>query len=468
MKDRGENIWLKNLPVHTSPEGMWERIENRMDNNLANERFQARLAGLPEHEPPFSLWARIEQGLARRRVVRLGLIASGIAATLLIAFALNGVLLPEPTKNHTVRSLAKGPTEHLSPEINNGAPNRTGTFAIPDQKKQKIATTPEMHPASADLIVRKQSASTIYYNDIPQDISIPQDYPKPEGISIAMLPLKMKPATLRNGEKAPLSPNITTTNPGKNIPKNDTLLAWILARNSKDNSPPPPSHATTRESKGVSIGFNYLPEPMSKSDYASSAYQTFALMAQYQMPSVDLRMGLGISYQSASMEYKTEYLSLSNSNGYGNDTIIINGSTVIGSVVNAGAVDILGNERASFLYYTIGAGKRIYSNKRISTTLRGGAGFSLLLTNQHKISGPVYDALKSQSNTYFRNTESNIPVINQTHFDLVTGFDFNYRLYKKWSLSIEPTLKYYFNPIYNGNNSKPFSTGLRTGILFKL
>ena len=81
MKENGENMWLKNLPTHAPPEGMWERLEIRMDNNLANERFRAQLVGLPEHEPPFGLWVRIEQGLTRRRVLRIGFIASGIAAT---------------------------------------------------------------------------------------------------------------------------------------------------------------------------------------------------------------------------------------------------------------------------------------------------------------------------------------------------------------------------------------------------
>ena len=468
MKENGENMWLKNLPTHAPPEGMWERLEIRMDNNLANERFRAQLAGLPEHEPPFGLWARIEQGLTRRRVFRIGIIASGIAATLLTAFVLNGLLLPEPTKIQTAQSIAKGPIENRSSEIDAGTPKQNGTFDITGVGKQKTAAPKEILPTSLYLIGRGQSTSALQDNHIQQDITFPSDYLKLQRISFVMLPLKMKDAMLPSVEQHSLSLISTRSERDKKITMNDTLSTWLLARNSKDNFPPPPTPAATKQSKGVSIGFNYLPEPMSKSDYGSSAYQTLALMAQYQMPSVDIRTGLGISYQTTPIEYSADYVSFSSSSGKGNDTIINNGITIIGTLEDAGTVNISGKERSSFLYYTIGAGKRIYSNKRISTTLRAGAGFSLLLTNQDKQNGPVYEALRNQSNTFFTNTESNIPNINQTHFDLVTSFDFNYRLHKRWSLSLEPALKYYFNPIYNGKNSRSFSTGLRTGILFKL
>jgi len=468
MKENGENMWLKNLPAHTPPEGMWERIETRMDNDLANESLRAQLTGLPEHEAPFGLWARIEQGLARRRAVQFGVIASGIAASLLLAFVLKVLILPEPTNNQPVQAKAKGQIVNPSPGINIGTTNKTGTFAISVQKKQKSDTPREISQTSANLTGTEQSTYTVQYSDKLQDISIPADFSKLQGILSAMLPLKMESVIQSTREVASLSPNVTKTDAAKNITKNDTLTEWLLARSLKDNFPPPPSPAFTNQPKGVSIGFGYFPESMSKSDHGSSAYKTFALVAQYQMPSADFRTGLGISYQSVPLEYKTDYISFSTTSGYVNDTIINNGDTLFGALLDAGAVNISGIEHSSFLYYSIGAGKRIYSNKRISTSLRVGAGVSFLLSNQHNPSGPVYDALKNQSNTIFSNTESNIPDINQTHFDLVTGFDFNYRLHKRWSLSIEPILKYYFNPIYNGSNARSFSTGLRTGILFKL
>lgn len=457
MKENGENMWLKNLPAHTSPEDMWERIETRMDNDLANEHFRTQLASLPEHEPPFGLWTRIEQAIARRRILRLGLIASSIAATLLIAFVLKGFLLPEVTKTLPVRSLAKGSIENRVAEVNIGTSVRTRTSLMTEQGKRKIVSPQEKLAASSYLIEREKSTTTIQYNNKFEDISFPAEFSYPQEKTFAMIPLERKPIQLYSDEQAFHLPNNSNTVAGKNIPKNDTLSAWLLARNSKDNFPPPPSRSFTSAQKGISLGFNYLPEPMLKSDFGSSAYQTFALMAQYRMRSIDFRTGLGISYQSTPIDYRTDYFSISSTGGHGKDTII-----------NKGSLDISGKEHSSFLYYTLGAGKRIYSNKRISTTLRVGAGFSFLLTNQDKLSAPVYDALNRQANTYFSNTQSNIPDINRTHFDMITGFDFNYRLLKRWSLSIEPTLKYYFNPIYNGNNIKTFSTGLRTGILYKL
>ena len=455
MKERGENTWLKNLPVHTPPEDMWEGIENRLDNGIASEHFRAQLAGLPVHEPPYGLWASIEKGIASRRVKQLGLIASGIAATLLLAFILKGVLLTEPMRTESVGSLAKAQKETRSPEIKTSLQAQTVVVSVPAIKK--IDKRNEMPFVKAAIYDNEHLLSSAHNHNKYRVISILSDSSGPEKSDYSIVSLKMKSSEISGTAIDIIPPAITATFQGKDIQKKDTISTWLLASNPIDDYPPPPNTAVTNNRKGISIGFNWLPEPTEKSVYGSSTYQTFALMAQYQLPSVELRTGLGISYQSAPMGYKTDYSFLDHTFGSGKDTIL-----------NAGSIDITGKERSSFLYYSIGAGKQIYSNKRISTSLRVGAGFSLLLANKNELSGPVYNTIRKQSNTSLNNTESNIPDINQTRFDLVTGFDFNYRLIKRWSLSIEPTLKYYFNPVYSGSAARSFSTGLRTGILFKL
>jgi hypothetical protein len=467
MKVKGQNKWLGNLPAHTPPDGMWERIEIRMDEDLLNERFQARLAALPEHEPPFVIWTRIEQTLTHRRFVRLGIIASGIAATLLLAFMLNGLFLPGPLQPGR---LLTNRSEHRPMEMNRSTSKQNGIIdnqenlklntgiirpegnsTQSDGERQKNSPQREIPVAGTGLASREKSTA-LQVGNLPLDILFPADHSSlKEGIG-SIQTLIMKPAALDIAKQYALPNRGTLMDTHMQSSKNDTLSAWLLARNTKDDFPPPPSPSSASKPGVVSLGFNYLPEPSMRSDNRSTAFQTFALMAQYQLPSVDVRTSLGISYQASPVEYRADYVSVNSAS----------------AVIDKGSLDISGKERSSFLYYTLGAGKRIYTNKRVSTTFRVGAGFSLLLNNQHHISGPVYDALKSQSNTYFTNTESNIPDINQTHFDLVTGFDFSYRLHKRWSLSFEPTLKYYFKPVYNGNNSRSFSTGLRTGVLFKL
>ena len=468
MKDNGENKWLKNLPSHTPPDETWAGIVNRMDINLANEQLKTQLTGLPVHEPPVNLWARIEQKIASRRMLRVGFIASGIAATLLLAFILKSVFLSEPTNTQPASLLVRNSTEKHSPKLNSGTISRERTFAIKNKARRKIATFNNIPLAISDSTEKALLTTVPQSKENISEILLVKKYAEFQDNSPNLQVLKIKPSALITGNNLSLSSITKASAPVKNNPVTDTLTTWLLARNSKDNFPPPPKPDISNHSKGISIGFNFLPEPMSKSEKGSLAYQTFALMAQYQLPSVDFRTGLGISYQSAPMAYSADYISFDSSPGYVSDTIINNGDTLVGAVMGAGTVNMSGKERSSFLNYSIGAGKRIYSNKRFSTSLRIGAGISLLLNNQNKLSGPAYDALKNQSNTLFSNTQSNIPDIKQTQFDLATGFDFNYRLHKRWSLSVEPTLKYYFNPVYEGGNSRSFSTGLRTGILFKL
>jgi hypothetical protein len=469
MKENSENIWLKNLPSHSPPEGMWEKIETRMDNALSNERLNAKLAGLPVHEAPLKLWSLIERSLVHRKFLRIGFITAGIAATLLLAFILRGLILPENATEQNVISKGNTPTVMRLPNTDNMIPAQKGMSTDSVQAGQKIKSNPEILPSSKNLTFKNKSTTTLHSIDFREDIPVLAGNRLLPGKTYDFLPMKQKVATGYLKEQSSLSLFIPQTVTSNAIPETDTLTAWLLDRNLKNNFPPPPSAVYPNKQKGASIGVIYLPEPMSKSDMGSSAYQTFALMAQYQMPSINFRTSLGISYQASPMEYTTDYRTINTGAGYTMDTIVSNGDTIIGTLVGLGDVSISGKQRSSFLYYSIGAGKRIYSSRRISTSLQVGAGFSYLLDNQNKLSDPsFYDAVLNQPNTYISNSESNIPVINQTHFDLVTGFDFNYRLHKRWSLSIEPTLKYYFNPIYKGSNSSSFSTGLRTGILFKL
>lgn len=467
MKEKGENIWLKNLPAHTPPEGAWEHIEAGLDNMLASERFLSQMAGLPEHKAPAGLWSRIDQNLARRRFARIGFIASGIAATLLIAFILKGLLISEQIKEPQVYSHTKIPAHSHSSVTKTGSSAKAGTPSLDSLVKQRNPMITMASPGVTILPKREKATNFVQINNAEPGKSSSTDFlPMPE-FSNDVLSLKARPINLQSGGQITLNSGHADANPVSSFSPADTLTAWLLDRNAKINYPPPPIAINSNERKGVSLGVNYFPEPMSKSDYAS-AYQTFALMAQYQMPSMDIRMGLGISYQSSAMEYSADYKTINSGFGQNTDTLISNGDTIIGYLSGIGEINISGKERASFLNYTIGAGKRIFSSKRFSTSLRVGAGFSLLLDNQNKLNNSSFDPILNQANTYVSNTKSNIPDINQTHFDLITGFDFNYRLHKRWSLSLEPTLKYYFNPVYNGSNSRSFTTGLRTGILFKL
>ena len=468
MNKNGKNIWLKHLPEHAPPESMWDQIESRMNNDLVNERFQTKLAALPEHEPPFGLWTRIEHGLVRRKALRIGFIASGIAATLLLAFVLRGLLLPESMKPRPSGLLTMEMPAHVAPQNKMNTPNRNEAFVPADQERQKTETRPESLNAIAGKPDREILSAPGDHHDIPFKNFLPAANSRQAFIPFAIHPLQMKPSAVNSEVLSTRLPVTALAVNSRQMNQKDTLSAWLLERNLKNALPPPPAHAITNQSKGMSVGVNFLPEPSIKSADGATAFQTFALMAQYQLPSIDLQTGLGISYQSTPVEYKTSYASFNSALAGGSDKFINNGDTLRAAMVSSGSIDISGKERSSFLYYTIGAGKRIYSSKRFSTKLQVGGGFSLLLNNQPRVSGPLYEALSNQINTFFGKTESNIPAINRTHFDLFTGFNFNYRLYTRWSLSIEPTLKYYFNPIYNGSNARSFSTGLRTGILFKL
>lgn len=448
MKDTGKNMWLENLPRHSPSEDLWNKIEARLDQNLAGERFQQQLAGLPDHQPPFALWSRIEQQLARNKVFRIGYITASIAATLLLAFMLRGLLIPEVKKNATYVAPGIAKTEK----------------SMPIEKTSKEARV-------EFSTTKKEIAELQFSTVVPADFFIAETVIVTEANTTArefdfIAPLKMLRLSPGNGLSSPEMPVLKPTTVTNSYTGSDTLRAWLLARNA-DKTAPPPLPKIAYQPKGFSLGLEYLPEPVSNPQQGSSLYHTFGLLAQYQAPAIEFRSGIGISYYSIPADYSAQYLSFSNtSTGY--DTIVNYGDTLFGLVDGIGGINIYGSEQSRFFNYSLGAGKRIYSRDRFSATLQVGAGFSLLLSESDNLQGSTYEALKKQGNTYFNTVESNIPEINRSRFNLLTGFDVNYRLLKKWSISIEPILKYYFDPIYNGRNSKTFSTGVRTGILFKL
>jgi len=459
MKETGENMWLNNLPRHSPGQDLWEKIESSLDNEFSQERYKQQLAaGLPEHQPPFTLWARIEAQLARRKAIRIGYITASIAAVLLIAFVLGSVLISEIKRSGTSVSPIATKTDNRIP-------------AEKISKKKNVSSISLVNKR----IPRQQNPSVITDDSTEEAERTPvPELPETTDVSAKLLPLTMLPVAPGNGTDKPELPIAESAIASVPLAVSDTSGAWLMAR-AMNNPAPPRLPKTINSRKGFSLGFDYLPEPVSNPENGTSLYQTFGLLAKYEAPDIELRSGIGISYYSVPVGFSTQYLSISNSSNSPGvfDTIVYNGDTIYAAEAmtkGINGIDIHASERSKFLNYSLGAGKRIYSDKKLSATLQVGAGFSFLLSEENNLQSIASDVIKNSHNAYsnINSIESNLTDINQTRFNLLTGFDFNYHLLKNWSISVEPTVKYYFSPIYNGRNSKTFSTGLRTGILFKL
>jgi hypothetical protein len=450
MKDTGKNTWLDNLPLHSPPENLWANIEARLDMESGQEEFGQRLAGLPLHQPPAFLWNRIEGKLYRGRERRISYFASAIAAVLFLAYIIHGLIIPEVKKNSYSLKPAFAKTEKHIPAVNT--------------KKQESSVIPELKKQ----IPKQQSNPVLLTDSNPMEIPMSTDNYSAKREFAFIHWLRMLPVSPENGlAKAELPKreiSVITDFATADGKRPGTPTPWLPAGNT-ERTAPPPLLKKVFPNKGFSLGLDYLPEPISNPDKGSSLYQSFGLLAKYQATVVEFRSGIGISNYSIPADFSANYYSLSTSSGV---TVLANGDTIIGLVDGIGGINIHGVEHSSFLNYSLGAGKRIFSNKNLSATFQVGAGFTLLLSESNNLKNSVYDALKNKSNTFINSTESNIPEINRSRFNLLTGFDFNYRLLKKWSIAIEPTFKYYFDPIYYGRNAKAFSTGVRTGVLFKL
>lgn len=457
MKDTGKNMWLGNLPEHSPPQDLWDKIEAGLEMESGGVQLQEQLAGLPIHEPPISLWGRIEAQLARRKVMRIGYIASAIAATLFMAFIIRGLLIPEVKNNNTSVAPLVAKTEKIIPVERTTKQDRV---ELSEAKKQiiKRRSIPLFTAFPVDSLITKTS--------VPEEISVISEFTYISPLEITSVSQETQ---LAQAEKPDIRPTTVTNYLTDNLEEPDTLTTWLLARNI-EKAPPPPLPKIIFQPKGFSLGLDYLPEPISNPDEGTSMYHSFGLMAQYHAPAIEFRSGIGISYYSIPAGFSAQYISVNKTSAdpTSYDTIVNYGDTLVGLLEGIGGINIYGREQSRFLNYYLGAGKRIYNKDRFSATLEVGAGFSLLLSESNNLQGSTYEALRNDANNYFNNVESNVPDITRSRFNLLTGFDVQYRLLKKWSISLEPTLKYYFDPIYKGPNSKTISTGLRTGILFKL
>lgn len=100
---------------------------------------------------------------------------------------------------------------------------------------------------------------------------------------------------------------------------------------------------------------------------------------------------------------------------------------------------------------------------RFSAGFRVGPILSVLLKTNNLT--PAYDPGRDRIIMVNNITPERISL----NWQLMGGINFSYRLYKQWSLSLEPEFRYYFNSVYekSGYSPKPWSVGIRTAIIYE-
>lgn len=93
--------------------------------------------------------------------------------------------------------------------------------------------------------------------------------------------------------------------------------------------------------------------------------------------------------------------------------------------------------------------------------------------------GPIISFMMTESADYaFNQDGADIMGINNkpadrvsTNWQMMLGVGLNYKINNNISFALEPRVKYYFNPVYDGTQvkkSNPFAVGVQTGLIFGL
>jgi cytoskeletal protein RodZ len=118
-------------------------------------------------------------------------------------------------------------------------------------------------------------------------------------------------------------------------------------------------------------------------------------------------------------------------------------------------------KRYTYLQVPLILGYEFWSNRWLSMGVRGGAVMSVLLKTQN-ISGS-YDAGKDSIITINDISPDRI----RLNWQAVMGINASFRISRRFSIELEPEIRYYFNSVYESSEitKKPWSVGIRTAFI---
>ncbi len=360
-----------------------------------------------------------------------------------------------------------GSNDHLT------SPN-THTISIPSEKNP----VNQAESAETQNISRSQSnQSNLYQETLRKDAvqttsdgiteSLPDDYQTNEpqvplnfhekrfSVSISRIPILSSQVELRS--------SLSRSNP-PGMDRQDRMRHEDIRMNKDDY----------RKPVQFSAGLYFLPE---WSDYGSlsgalqSGY-TQEIMACVQIGNFMLRPGLEITRSQDNGNYEVNYSKFemtgyylgTNFENWGNPS-----DTMSYVLDEHGLYDtVFYNESYrtdntyTYLQIPLQVGYKFLKHKRFSMAVSGGPCLSLLLNE--KKSDPAFSDFAAE----------NIMMVDQTpekkysNWQLLLGLSSQYMITGKFSLSVEPTYRQYFQSTYDGNGSgrPPYSFGVRAGLSY--
>ncbi len=423
------------LPVHRPDTDLWDRIGTKLDEQSAGT-YRKAIAGLPVHKAPAGIWESIEKRLAQRKY-RLVLAWLGIAtAASLAIFAIIKIpfgTIPETGDKSTTITKA-----HVNPDATGSRKNipveakSSQVPVVAISETQQKAT--DVHQKSEDkLRLSSINAAPITRTSIAE-LAIHQaikiNYISP----LRQISAAKQPVTPGNADLVVIHSNIDNLNP-------------------ENNSLP------VQNRSKVALALAYIPESMNNG-YNSILFHQVGLTASLDRNNFRFNSSFGMAYNSESYDYTVKFSQHLDGMGNSNDTT---------GAVYESVSQFEGTEKHGFVSWDIGAGHKLFTTRKLTTWINAGAGMAVRINNA-SLRDATVDAMKNSYNATVNSIDIEAPGYNRMSMSLVSGIEFDYRLLKRFSLTLQPQARYYFQSIFkeSGNTPDPFSLGFRTGMKFDL
>jgi len=285
-------------------------------------------------------------------------------------------------------------------------------------------------------------------------------------------PVTQNPATSYPVTQSPAPSYPVTQNPA---PGTDTLS--IPGKGG--SSPSPKGYKHDDGSNGmprkwnISAGLYYTPEWMFNTLNGDKFVNNMGLEGTFRMGRYSVRTGVGLSITTGSNELRVE------SNPYlgsykALDSIIFiwdekrynlipiyytTGKEVFDTALHYNYT--YNKKRYTYLQVPLILGYDFWQNSWLSLGVRGGAVMSILMKTENLTS--EYDAGKDKI-IMINNVSPDRVALN---WQAVAGFNAAFRLSRRFSIEVEPNIRYYFNSVYESSEitTKPWSVGLRAAFV---
>jgi hypothetical protein len=447
------------LPSHSPDPGTWQRLVSKIDELDAEAVYQEKLQQLPLHTPDQGTWNIIYNRLNRLSYYKTAARIALTAAAGLLLFITVSQVFNFYQKSTLVPTVAKHEQNVHQPINTNNEKSPAMSANEVQRVNQKIKVIPTDNTSLFNAGPTERPATLESENNLEifspgqqiNTLSMADDENMPE--PVAQVTSVEESSTLNSETiNSEINPEISA------LPK-DPINTAIL---------PPVKYYTPGDTKSDSkrnyfaLAMNYLPENISNGT-DNSLFHNLDLTASYNKEKVRFNTSLGMAYNEEQLEFDMNYdintpVTLTRNDG--------NVDTVGYNVENMRS-QYQGTEKHQYFTYNLGIGRRLFNIGKFSSWINAGAGFGIRLNDPDLISS-TEKSIKNQYNAQINEVKTSKPEYNDVNVNFVTGIDFNYKLFKKLSITFTPTSRWYFKPVLTKDNqaTDELTLGFKTGMKF--